>query len=44
MYDAVVEHYLEEDEDDTVPDTLVSRLTRVIHDQKCHGTGTTPIT
>ena len=32
MYDAVIE----EDEEDA-PDHLVSRLTRVIHDQKCMG-------
>jgi hypothetical protein len=41
MYDAVMEHMEEDDED--LPDTLVSRLTRVIHDQKCVGQGISPI-
>jgi hypothetical protein len=44
MYDAVVEHYMEEDEEDGLPDTLVSRLTKVIHDQKCVGPGTSALT
>ena len=42
MYDAVMEHMEEDDED--LPETLVSRLTRVIHDQKCVGQGISPLT
>ena len=41
MYDAVIEHMEEDDED--LPDTLVSRLNRVIHDQKCVGQGISPV-
>jgi len=35
MYEAVMEHYIEEEDDENLPEAMVSRLTRVIHDQKC---------